>query len=78
MLRDVFLKRVVVIARPIKTEPGTLGCGLGAECFAGQRAKSSRPSFLLFAVIIFVETVRDILCDGWRFRLGDWLAICSQ
>src|ERR1700737_2049364 len=42
------------------------------------RARSSRPSVLLLAVIVFVETVRDILCDGWRFRLGNWLAVCSH
>ena len=39
---------------------------------------SSRPSVLLFAVIVFVETVRDLLCDGWRFRPGDWLAVRSH
>ena len=37
-----------------------------------------RPFVLLFTVIVFVETVRDIRCDGWRFRLGNWLAICSH
>jgi hypothetical protein len=36
------------------------------------------PMVLLFAVIVFVETVRYILCDGWRFRLGNWLAVCSH
>jgi hypothetical protein len=41
------------------------------------RARSRRPSVLLFSVIVFIETVCDILCDGWRFGLGDWLAVCS-
>lgn len=33
---------------------------------AALRARSSRPSVLLFAVIVVVETVGDILCDGYR------------